>query len=191
MKKLFLMTVLLLLVTVSSFAQRYIPGQKAIQLTLGAVDGFKLKQQDGQAFSIGIAISKYTKGTNRWIYGGEFLQKYFGYKNIYIPLNQFTAEAGYYHKLLADPSKTFFFSIGGSLLAGYETINWGDKQLRDGASIENKDAFLFGASLGLETECFISDRYVLLLGIKERYLPTSSVSDFHFQLSLGIKIIIN
>ena len=104
---------------------------------------------------------------------------------------QFTGEAGYYYSFLSDPSKTLLLSIGASGLAGYETINWGNKLLFDGATLLNKDAFLYGGALTLELETFITDRIILLVNARERVLWGSSVGKFSSQLGTGIKIIIN
>lgn len=71
----------------------------------------------------GTAYSVYTKNANRWVIGGEYLHKKYDYKDMHIPVEQFTAEGGYYLKLLSDRRKTFFLSLGLSTLAGYETSN--------------------------------------------------------------------
>ncbi len=172
-------------------AQRYLPGMRGIQFTAGAVDGFKLNRQDGQAFCFGTAMATYTKNGNRWVFGAEYLQKNHRYEDTYIPVSQFTAEAGHYLKFFSDPSKTFFLSLGASLLGGYETINRGKELLKDGTTIQNEDNFLYGGAVTLEAETYLTDRLVLLVGARERFLPSSSVSEFHFQLNVGIKFIIN
>ncbi|WP_029901716.1 conjugal transfer protein TraO [Prevotella sp. 10(H)] len=180
-----------LLITEKTLAQRYLPGQKGIQLTASAVDGFKLTSGDGQAFALGIGVATYNKSGNRWIYGIEYLQKQYGYSNQYIPVSQFTGEIGYYKKFLSDYSKTIFVSIGASLMSGYETVNWGKKELYDGAVLTNKDKFLYGGAIGLEIETFLTDRMILLIHCRERILPTSTIGKFHFQAGAGIKFIIN
>jgi len=172
-------------------AQRYLPGMKGIQATAGAVDGFKLSRQHGQAFVFGAAMATYTKNGNRWVFGAEYLQKNHRYEEMYIPVSQFTGEAGHYFKFLSDNSKTFFLSLGASLMGGYETINWGKEILPDGATLTGKDNFLYGGAVTLEAETYLTGRLVLLVGARQRYLPSSAVSDFHFQLSVGVKIIIN
>lgn len=172
-------------------AQRYLPGQKGIQVTGGAVDGFKFKNEDGQAFFGSVALSIYTKNGNRWTFGAEYLQKKHEYKDILIPLSQITAEGGYYYKFLSDPSKTVFFSIGASAMAGYETINWGKELLFDGASITSEDNFLYGGAVSFEIETYLSDKLVLLVNARERILLGSDISKFHTQVGVGIKFIIN
>lgn len=172
-------------------AQRYLPGQKGIQLTGSFVDGFKMDSGDKQAFAGGIALSAYLKNENRWVFGAEYLQKKQAYKDILIPVSQFTAEAGYYLNFLSDRSKTVFLSAGVSAMAGYETVNWGKQLLFDGATITSKDNYLYGGAVTFEVETFLSDRFAVTLHARERILFGSSVRKYHFQTGLGVKVIIN
>ncbi len=174
-----------------AYAQRYLPEQKGIQVTGGFVDGFTFDKKDGQAFFAGLALSTYTKNGNRWVFGAEYLQKNYGYKDRFIPLSQITAEGGYYLNFLSDRSKTLFFSIGLSAVAGYETINWGKQLLFDGATITSEDNFLYGGAVSFETEIFLSDRFALLINVRERALFGSEINKFHFQAGIGFKVIIN
>ena len=191
MKRILLLLTLSLVLIGQAQAQRYLPGQKGVQVTGGFVDGFNLKNQDGQAFFGGIAFSTYTKNGNRWVFGAEYLQKRHEYKNILIPVSQITAEGGYYYKFLSDPSKTVFFSIGASAMAGYETINWGKELLFDGATITTEDNFLYGGAVSFEIETYLTDKLVLLLNVRERILLGSDINKFHTQVGVGIKFIIN
>jgi len=189
--KIALVFILSLVLIGQAQAQRYLPGQKGIQVTGGAVDGFKFKNEDGQAFFGSVALSTYTKNGNRWTFGAEYLQKKHEYKDILIPVSQITAEGGYYYKFSSDPSKILFFSIGASAMAGYETINWGKELLFDGASITSEDNFLYGGAVSFEIETYLSDRLVLLVNARERILLGSDISKFHTQVGVGIKFIIN
>lgn len=191
MKRILLLLTLSLVLIGQAQAQRYLPGQKGVQVTGGVVDGFKLKNQDGQAFFGGIALSTYTKNGNRWVFGAEYLQKRHEYKNILIPVSQITAEGGYYYKFLSDPSKTVFFSVGASAMAGYETINWGKEWLFDGATIITEDNFLYGGAVSFEIETYLTDKLVLLLNARERILLGSDINKFHTQVGVGIKFMIN
>ena len=191
MKQILLLLTLSLVLIGQAQAQRYLPGQKGVQVTGGFVDGFNLKNQDGQAFFGGIALSSYTKNGNRWVFGAEYLQKRHEYKNILIPVSQITAEGGYYYKFLSDQSKTVFFSVGASAMAGYETINWGKELLFDGATITTKDNFLYGGAVSFEIETYLTDKLVLLLNVRERILLGSDINKFHTQVGVGIKFMIN
>lgn len=170
-----------------AYAQRYLPGQKGVQLMTGTVDGFN----PDKGFGFGLALSTYNKSGNRWVMGMDYIQKQYAYDSKDIPLAQFVAQAGYYKQLLSDPSKTVFFSAGASLAAGYETINWGKKLLSDGARITDKDNFLYGGAISFEIETFLSDRLALLVNAREQILFGSDISKFHTQIGVGIKVIIN
>ena len=172
-------------------AQRFLPGQKGIQFTTSAVDGFNLKNEDKQAFAVGLAFSNYRHFGDHWVFGAEYLQKKNLYRDELIPTSQFTAEGGYYLSYFASPRKTFLFSIGISAMTGYESVNWGKKLLYDGSSIKNKDAFLYGGALSLELEAFLSDRTILLVHARERVLFGSTINKLHLQVGVGIKFIIN
>jgi len=191
MKKIVLLMTLCLALIGQAHAQRYLPGQKGLQFTVGAVDGFNLEKGDKQSFSGGIALSTYSKSGNRWVFGGEYLQKSYQYKTELIPTSQFTLEGGYYYKFLSNPGKTFFFSVGASAMTGYETVNWGESLLFDGSTITSDDNFLYGGAVTFEIETFLSDRIVLLLNVRERILGGSSINLFHTQIGGGIKIILN
>lgn len=180
-----------LLVVKQAHAQRYLPGQKGIQVTGGFVDGFTLDRKDGQAFFGGVALSTYTKNGNRWLFGVEYLQKNYEYKSIFLPVSQITAEGGYYVNFLSDRSKTLFFSVGLFAVTGYETVNWGKELLFDGASIMSKDNFLYGGAISFEIEIYLSDRFALLINARERMLFGSDINKFHTQVGLGFKVIIN
>jgi len=173
-------------------AQRYLPGQKGLQFTAGTVNGFNLNPQSSDfSFHAGAAFSSYLKNGNRWVLGCEFLEKQFSYKELSLPQTQFTAEGGYYLKFLSDGSKTVFFSLGASVLAGYETVNWNEKKLADGATINNKDGFLYGGAITFETEIFLTNWLVLLVNVRERLLGGSSVGLLNTQPGIGLKFIIN
>jgi hypothetical protein len=185
-KKLFVIFVFVFLLEYSN-AQRYLLGQQGIQLTVGTVNGINTQK----AFYGGVALSTYTQKDSRWVFGGEFLQKQLDYSQIQIPVAQFTGEAGYYYSFLADPSKTFLLSVGASGLVGYETSNWNNKTLYDGATLLNKDAFIYGGALNLELETFITDRFILLINARERVLWGSSIGRYSTQLCVGAKFILN
>lgn len=194
MRKLsFIMAVALCLVfTDQAHAQRQLPGMRGIQVTSGMVDGIYSSKADNEAgYYFGLSMAAYAKKGNKWVFGAEYLQRYQPYRAIRIPVSQFTAEGGYYLKVLADPSKTFLLSLGLSGLAGYETVNWGDKDLYDGSTLRDKDSFIGGGAITLEVETYLTDKIVLLLTGRERVLWGNSTGHFHTQFGVGLKFIIN
>ena len=97
-KALFLIAVSLALLTGQAHAQRCLPKMKGIELRGGMADGFhtdELKNTAGYYF--GAALSSYTKGGDKWVYGAEFLQVHRPYRELRLPVAQFTAEGGFYY----------------------------------------------------------------------------------------------
>ncbi len=172
-------------------AQRTLPGMQSIRINGGFVDGVRFENnRENLGYYIGVSLDQYTKKGNRWVFGSEYLQKYYPYKDIRIPVAIFTGEGGYYYNFLTDNRKTFFFSLGGSALAGYETSNWGDKLLFDGSTLKDSNSFVYGGAMTLEIENYINDRLILFLNARERVLFGSSIGKFHFQFGAGVKFII-
>lgn len=102
-----------------------------------------------------------------------------------------TGEFGYSYNLLSDNSKTVLFYIGGTALAGYESVNWGKRTMSDGATLQNKGAFIYGGAVALETEIYLSDAIALTASVKERLVWGNSTGHFHTQFGIGMKFIIN
>ena len=165
---LFVTVVSLALFSGRAHAQRYLPGMKGVELRGGFANGSKSPLN----YYTGFAVSGYTPKANRWVIGAEYLMKNYGYRNASVPRAQFTA-------------------VGGSALAGYETVNWGDRMLFDGSTLLAKDAFVYGGAITLELEAYLTDRIVLLAGIRERVLWGSSLDLFTTQFGLGVKFIIH
>lgn len=190
MKKfLFMILASLALFTGQAHAQRCLPKMQGIEVRANMVDGFNPGGNDG-GYSLGTALSTYTKGGNKWVFGGEYLLKNKPYKEEKIPVAQFTAEGGYYLKVLSDARKMLFVYVGASTLAGYDTVNWGDKVLADGALLRDKDVFIYGGALTLDVEFYVADRIALLANLRERCLWGNSTGHFHTQFGLGVKFII-
>lgn len=188
----FIVMTLCLITGGQAHAQRALPGMRGLEIRGGMMDGFHSSGNSNDlGYYFGIAMSRYAKNANKWVFGAEYLNRYYPYKDGRIPVAQFTAEGGYYYKFLADGSKTFFFYLGGSALAGYETVNWGEKLLYDGSTIRNKDAFLYGGAITLEAEAYLTDRIILLLTGRERILWGTSSGHFHTGFGIGLRIMIN
>ncbi len=174
MKKLLMIGVLALTMGQAS-AQRCLPKMQGIEVSGAFVDSKPLSA----AFSGSVALSTYTKNGSKWVFGGEYLQR------------ELTAEGGYYQKLLTDASKTLFIYGGVSALAGYESVNWGKTLLPDGATLQDRDAFIYGGAVTLNIEVYLTDRLALMGSVRERCLWGNDTGHFHTQYGVGLKLMIN
>lgn len=173
-------------------AQRALPGMRGLEIRGGMVDGFHSSGSRNElGYYFGAGMATYTKNANKWVFGAEYLNRYYPYKDGRIPVVQFTGEGGYYYKFMADGSKTFFFYLGASVMAGYETVNWGDNLLYDGSTIQNKDKFLYGGAITLQVDVYLTDKVILLLTGRERILWGTTTGHFHTQFGIGLKFMIH
>lgn len=187
MKQAIIFIIIFFFISGSMQAQRRLPGQKGIKITGGVVDGFGKR-----AFHTGVAFSRFTKNSNQWVFGAEYLRKNLVYDNRQlVPVEQFTGEGSLQWTLLSDRKKIFFCSGILSGMMGYELVNRDEPLLYDGSLILSGSKFLYGGALGLEVESYIVDGIILITGIRQRILFGSTINRAHFQLTFGIKIIIN
>ena len=181
---------LLALMAGQAHAQRCLPGMKGVRLTAEMADGFYCganRHDAGYAFSL--AVSTYTKKGNQWVFGGETLRRNLPYRNTHIPTAQYTGEGGYYHTFFSSPGKVLFLNLGVSALLGYETVNGGKKLLDDGAALHRCESFIYGGAAAFEAGGYLSDRVVLLLRLRERFVVGGASGRCHCQYGIGVKYI--
>lgn len=172
-----------------AMAQRTLPGMKSVEVKASMVDVFYTGSSRNSGYSFGVYYSV-LKGNNahEWVFGGEYLQIYRPYgENGRIPIADFTAEAGYNLHLISDYSQTFHLYAGISALAGYETVNWGETLLSDGATLKDSDAFIYGGAINVQADFYLSDSFALGLNLKERFIFGNDTGHFRFSYGLTAK----
>lgn len=122
--------------------------------------------------------------------GMDYLQSDRAYKSEIIRQQQYTVSAGYYVPVLSDRRSCVILSLGASALLGYEVANGGRRELIDGATLLNRNGFLYGGAVGLEIEAFASDRVALTAELRERIAGGSSFGACHTVIGIGIKFLI-
>lgn len=176
----------------AAFGQRLLPGDKALQLSGGTVDGLLLRSRLGEyCWFATLSYSHTNRNRSRWVYGATFLQKDYRYLTQRVPISQYTAEAGYFLLLAADRRRNVVLWSGLSAVLGYESVNGGKRLLCDGSRLKSEGAFLYGPALSVELEGYLSDRVALTLTVRERALFGSTVGCFHTLVGIGIRITIN
>ena len=134
------------------------------------------------AYHIGAAYSVYTKNANRWVIGGEYLHKKYDYKDMRIPVEQFTAEGGYYLNSFGTGERPFPLA-GLSLLPGMKPATGATSCCRTGLRCWTRTVSSTAVRLTLELETNLTDRVVLLVNARERMLFGSDIGKFHTQVA--------
>lgn len=73
----------------------------------------------------------------------------------------------------------------------YRDGQLGTSLLPDGAAVTNGDCFIYGGGLTAAFDVYLTDRVVFLLQVKERALFGTDAGNFHTQVGLGVRLIIN
>ena len=193
MKKILVATIAMLsLFGGRAMAQRNLSGMSAVEIKADMVNGLFTGKSRNSGYDFGITYSV-VKGNqgNAWSFGGEFLQTYkpYGEKGR-IPIAQFTGEIGYNLHLISDYSQTFHLYGGLSALGGYESVNWGKQVLSDGAALQAKDAFIYGGTLNVSADFYISDHFILGAHVKERFVFGNDTGHFLTQFGIHVKFVI-
>lgn len=182
--KQFIYTVLIVLLNISSTtAQRMLPKQKGLEITVGLLSNVQ-KTTD---YYISAAMTVSSKKGNYQLWGFEYSQKQHVYKSTTIPQETYTMEGGYSFFLLGDAQKNIVLNFGLTGIMGYESLNRGKTMLYDGAEMISEDNFIYGAGGRLTLEIYLSDHMVLLIQAKTRLYWNTDLEQFRPSLGLGLR----
>lgn len=112
------------------------------------------------------------------------------FKDQKIPYNSYTLNLNYYRLLLATDNNAFRFFGGVGIQAGYELLNNNNKELPNGALIQDNSKFLYGASISSELEYVLGDYTSMILKLTEFYQPSSDIGNFVPYIGIGLRYII-
>lgn len=148
MKRMMLILMCFVAIATGTYAQRLIPGQRGLQLSIGVpITENDLFSNGNFTTEIGITINH--KRANHWLFGLEYTKKNFAYREKKIPTETFAFEGGYMLNLFSDAGKNVLLNTGITAVLGYETVNRGEKLLYDGATLLENDHFLYGGAYHL------------------------------------------
>ena len=163
-------------------AQRMLPKQKGLEVNAGI-----LSKAASDNYYLNLTLTVNGRGGSYWIWGVEYAHQFSDYRKMQIPLETYTGEVGYSLQLLGDARKTITLNAGVSAVAGYETINQGKALLYDGATLLDKDNFIYGAAGRLSLETYLSDRFVALLQGRVRVFRGTDVKQFRPSAGVGLR----
>ena len=188
--RLLVLTLLLAVTAGRTAAQRCLPGMKGVQFSADMVDGFySTKAGDGTGYAFSLAFLNYVKNGNKWEYGVEYVRRNCRYRTVGVPMEQYTADAGYFLNLLSSPGKVFFLNAGLSGVIGYEEVNGGRRTLYDGASLSKCSAFIYGCAATLEAEVFVTDNIAAAARLRGRALWGGASGVFHCLYGVSLKYV--
>ena len=131
----------------------------------------------GAGFAMSSMYSKYVSGGNYYKIGGEYAYELLD--NFFV--NTILLNANFNFRVF-DLGNNFYVHLNGGAVVGYEMIE-------ENEFILSSNSFVYGPTLGGEIEYYITDKLVLVAGGEQRYLFGSTIGDFNYRLSGGLKFI--
>nr|WP_199156159.1 conjugal transfer protein TraO [Pedobacter sp. ASV2] len=167
-------------------AQRLIKGQKGFEIGVGIISDQK-PFHDYFYLQAGMTVN--AKNGNYQLWSVEYSYKKHEFESFSIPVETYSAEGGFSVRLLGDWAKNISLNLGLTGVVGYEIINGSETTLPNGAVIQNKDSFVYGAGLRLSLETYLTNNFVLLLQGKAKGIWGTSVEQFRPSAGVGIRYI--
>ena len=183
MTKYILAVILGMLSMAVSKAQRLLPDQKGLEITVGMLSDERI----GNDYYINAGLTINGRNGNYRIFSLEYMHQYHEYKELHIPLETYLAEGGYSFFLLGDYGRNITFNAGVTGVVGYESINRGDAMLYDGSTITTADNFIYGVGGRLSFETYLSDRFVFLLQGRIKALWGTDLRQFRPSAGAGFR----
>lgn len=188
MKKITLILCLIVTVSFSSQAQRLLKGQKGIWISAG-VPISKHTKPDTDNFSLSAGLTYTTQNANYWCFGVNYMRKGYKYRKQIVPVENLLLESGYMLNILADGGRNVLLNVGLFGVVGYEIINGSEELLDDGATLLDKDSFVYGVGGQIAIEGFVTDNLMLFVKAKTVMLWGSDMGKFRPQTSVGIRVL--
>lgn len=187
-----IMSFLILVLSLNSNAQHYLPQQRSFDISTGFVNQSGWSKKDNTGYYIEATRSVYNKKKGHWVIGMnmEKMNSNFDSTLRYLVPMQFYLIHGSYHGfLISDLNRMSYLTGVIGLNLGYETINKGQKIY---GGLVKTDALVYGPEMGLESEIFLNDKLAIIINGREKLLlnvygPVKLQQTF----GIGLKFIIN
>jgi len=140
-------------------------------------------------FNAGFNFTRYIRNYHYYHFGLNYLQQNYHYNELKVPVRDYMGEGGFMFHLVSSPGKSFLVYGGPCISLGYEEVNDGNKWLPDGAYLEARNRFVYGAGAQLSLEGFITDNVVALAKAKGTFLFGTDLDLFRPSVLIGIRII--
>ena len=175
-----------LLLSCPTWAQSHLSGQQFIEATSGLVDQLSVRGE-----SIGwhgsLTVGRYNNRLNAWKWTVSYVRKPLDVNTnaepVRVPVEQFTAGYGYEFMLHRSVFRTFFVRGHVMPFVGYESVNHDRQPVGADSTFSARSRVLAGADAGIEFEF-----QPVVLGIRQRWNPTSMVQRFHTLFYVGVRL---
>lgn len=175
---------MVLLPFTSLFAQRLLPYQKGLQLSVGMFSQDKIK---GNYF-VNLELTSNRKKGNYSFWSAEYQRRTTFYTDNQIPIETYLLSGGFSFHLIGLPNKSINLNSGIEATGGYQQINHNKPNLPDGALITNESSFVYGGGGRLTLETYLTDFLILSLQAKAKYIWGTGFNQFRPAAGIGLRV---
>lgn len=104
-----------------------------------------------------------------------------------IPFDIFTTNFGYYKRVYGSLRETYIINLGVGAVMGYEVVNNGVSLLNNGAIIDSKTNFIYGAFGSVELEIPVTNKWSFLAKYNQFYHKNSDLGELTLFVGGGIR----
>ncbi|MCY0976839.1 conjugal transfer protein TraO [Chryseobacterium sp. CY350] len=160
-----------------------LPKQKGIEISSG-----KLLSENSDNFFLNAGLVVHSKKGNYMLYVLEYSKETVPYRTNDIAIETYFAEAGYIFNMIANNKKSLMFNVTLSAVAGYESLNRGERLLNDGSLLINESSFVYGAEGRLSVEYYLSDRFSVIASSRTKLLWNTSRDPLRASTGIGLRV---
>ncbi|MDR6919524.1 conjugal transfer protein TraO [Chryseobacterium sp. 2987] len=174
---------LMVLPFTSLLAQRLLPHQKGLQLSVGLFSNDKPKDN----YFVNLEQTRNHKKGNYHFWSTEYQRRTAMYLESTIPIETYLLSGGYSLHVIGLPDKSINLNTGIEASGGYQQINHNKLQLPDGSVINNKSGFVYGAGGRLTLEVYLTNFMILSIQAKAKYLWGTRFNQFRPATGIGLR----
>lgn len=115
----------------------------------------------------------------------------FQVEEVSVPYFSMVSSYSYFITVLSRHRKEQSISLGGGVLAGYESVNNGNVELSNIVSVSGKSQFIYGGVVSADLDIIISENLSLLIKTSQAYHMNSDFGNLSNYSGLGLRYYFN
>ncbi|WP_454045070.1 conjugal transfer protein TraO [Chryseobacterium sp. Marseille-Q8038] len=183
MKKILSIFLMVIMPFTSLLAQRLLPHQKGLQISVGRFSNDKPKDN----YFVNLELTTNHKKGNYHFFSTEYQRRTAFYAESPIPIETFLLSGGYSFRLIGLPNKSINLNTGIEASGGYQQVNHNKLLLQDGSQINNKSSFVYGAGGRLTLETYLTNFIIISIQARAKYIWGTDFNQFRPSAGIGLR----
>lgn len=167
----------------SLLAQRLLPYQKGLQVSVGMFSNDKPKNN----YYVNLELTGNHKKGNYHFFSAEYQRRTAFYSDSPVPIETYLLSGGYSFHLIGLPDKSVNLNAGIEGSGGYQQINRDKLLLTDGSQISNESSFVYGTGGRLTLETYLTNFIIISIQARAKYVWGTDYNRFRPSAGIGLR----